>query len=186
MAIAKLYTIEEFLDFVAQHENGFTWFELINGEIIEVSPGRTRYSELGQRVTGAVYIFCNDKPIPCHTSGGEGAYQIGEHVVVPDFAYKRTPMSEDYPDPVAPLWAIEIISPTDKPRDIRNKRKVYADAEILLWEVHYLERRIDVYAPGKPMQSLGIDDMLDVGDILPGFTLPVRYIFGETSTPVEQ
>jgi hypothetical protein len=34
-----------------------------------------------------------------------------------------------------------------------------------------------VYAPGKGLQSLGIDDMLDVGDILPGFKLPVREIF---------
>jgi len=180
VAIAKLYTVEEFVDFVAQHENGHSWFELIDGEIIEVSPGRTRYSELGQRITGAVYIFCNDKPIPFHSSGSEGAYQIGEHVVAPDFAYKRTAMSEEYPDPVPPLWAIEIISPTDKPRDVRNKRKVYIDAGILLWEVHYPSRRIDVYAPGKTMQSFGIDDMLDVGDVLPGFTLSVRELFGDT------
>ncbi len=44
-------------------------------------------------------------------SGADGAYDVLGHVLVPDFAYKPTHMSDDYPDPVAPLWAVEVISP---------------------------------------------------------------------------
>jgi len=177
VAIAKLYTVEEFVDFVAQHENGDSWFELIDGEIIEVSPGRTANSGYGATIVGFVFMFCHERKMPCYLSTGDGAFQVGSSVIAPDVAFKRTPLSHEYPDPVPPLWAVEIISPTDKPRDVHNKRKVYIEAGILLWEAYYPSRSIDVYAPGKPMQTFGIGDTLDCGDILPGFTLSVRDIF---------
>jgi Uma2 family endonuclease len=92
-------------------------------------------------------------------------------------AYKQTPMSAEYPDPVAPLWAVEVISPTDKAVDIRKKRLIYAAAGILLWEVYPQLQRVDVYAPGQALVSYGIDDVLDGGSVLPGFRLPVKDIF---------
>jgi hypothetical protein len=42
----------------------------------------------------------------------------------------------------------------------------------------YAERQeIDVFTPGQPKQTLGIDDMLDGEDALPGFSVAVRAIF---------
>lgn len=175
----RFVTFDEFKQFVNQPENSDSLFEFINGEIMEVSPGRTSNSEKGHIVATAVRIFCRDGHIPCYTSGGDGAYRIGEDVVAPDFAYKRTLMSDDYPDPVAPLWAVEIISPTDKATDIRDKREIYLRAGILLWEMYPQSKSIDVYAPGQPVQTRRINDMLDGGDVLPGFTLPVHDLFGE-------
>ncbi|MBC7810221.1 MAG: Uma2 family endonuclease, partial [Burkholderiales bacterium] len=99
MAIAKLYTVEEFVDYVSQHENGDSWFELIDGEIIEVSPGRTVYSGFRDNIVVPVRNFCQAHNIDCYTSGETGTYQIGSHVVAPDFAFKHMPMSHDYPDP---------------------------------------------------------------------------------------
>jgi Uma2 family endonuclease len=178
MAVEKqLVTFEDFVQFALQPENAEREFELINGEIIEKMPGRTSNSELRDLITVPVHIFCRQHKIPCHTSGEAGAYRVGDHVVVPDFAFKRTPMSSDYPDSIAPEWAVEVISPTDKASDIHEKRQVYIQAGILLWELYPKSQSIDVYAPGKPMKSFGMDDMLDGGDVLPGFTLPVRDIF---------
>ncbi len=172
-----LYTFEDFQQFIALPENEDRLFELINGEISEVSPGRTSNSEYRDLIAFAVRVFCHEHKLPCHTSGEGGAYRVQESVVAPDFAYKRTPMSKEYPDPVAPLWAVEIISPTDKAKDIRDKRKVYRQAGILLWEIYPESMSVDVYAPGKELQEFDINDVLNVGDILPGFTLPVRDIF---------
>lgn len=173
----KVYTIAEFQEWIARPENAGRLFELINGEIIEVSPGRTRYSELGHVLAVAVHRFCDEHNLPCHTSGGDGAYQVGQHVVAPDFAYKPTPMSEDYPDPEPPTFVVEIISPTDKVADIRAKRQIYRQAGILFWEMYPQSQNIDVYPPGQPVRELGIDDMLDGGDVLPGFTLAVKGLF---------
>jgi Uma2 family endonuclease len=172
-----LYTIEDFREFITLPENENRLFELIDGEINEVSPGRTKNSLFGHIIVAAVHAFCREHKLPCYTSGGDGAYNIQGHVAAPDFAYKPTPMSDEYPDPVPPLWAIEIISPTDKAKDIRAKRKIYRNAKILLWEMYPKLTSIDVYAPGKPVEEFGINDVLDVGDILPGFTLTVRDLF---------
>jgi Uma2 family endonuclease len=174
MITRQVHTFEDFQQFVSLPENEDRLFEFINGEIIEVSPGRTRNSEYGHEIAFAVRLFCRERDIPCHTSGEQGAYNVQGHVVAPDFAYKRTPMSKEYPDPVAPEWAVEVISPTDKAGEIRAKREIYQAAGILYWEMYPDLERIDVYAPGQPARSLGIDGILDGGNVLPGFTLPVR------------
>ena len=86
-------------------------------------------------------------------------------------------MSDEYPDPVAPQWVVEIISATDKAEDIRNKREIDRDAGILLWEMYPKSERIDVYPPGESMRTVTIDGTLDGGGVLPGFTLSARELF---------
>jgi Uma2 family endonuclease len=176
----KLYTVDDLKKIAARPENTERLFELIAGEIIEVSPGRTWNSEIGQLISFAVQLYCRQQDLPCHTSGGDGAYQIGDDVVAPDFAYKRIPTSRDYPDPVPPELAVEVISPTDKAFEIRDKRTVYVRAGILVWEVYPQSNSVDVYAPGQPVQRLGLDDVLTGGEVLPGFTLKVAEIFPQS------
>ncbi len=172
-------SLEDFVQFALLPENADKDFELIDGEIIEMAPARTSTSRIPLQIVGAVYMFCRSRGIPCYMSGADGAYDVQGHVLVPDFAYKPTPMSDDYPDPVAPLWAVEVISPTDKAPDIRRKRQIYLQAGILLWEIYPDARSVDVYAPNQPVRAFGIDDTLDAGSVLPEFTLPVRDLFAE-------
>ena len=110
-------------------------------------------------------------------SGADGTYAILDDVVAPDFAYKQTPLSKDYPDPVPPLFVVEVVSPTDKPKSIREKRNLYRRAGILQWEIYEDSQSIDVYQPGKEARTLSMDDTLDGGDVLPGFTLAVKEVF---------
>jgi Uma2 family endonuclease len=102
------------------------------------------------------------------------------NILLPKFAYKPTAMSDEYPDPNPPLWVADIISPHDKADDIRAKRAIYLNAGILRWEVYEPIRVVDVNAPGKPVRTVGIDGVLDGGDVLPGFELPVKDLFPET------
>ena len=53
----------------------------------------------------------------------------------------------------------------------------YLLAGTLLWYVYPDEQRIKVYEPGQPAKTLGIDDVLDGGKVLPGFNLAVKDIF---------
>lgn len=172
-------TLEEFRAFAEAPENSDLNFELINGEIIPLSPTRTTHSELHQLIAFAVRLYCREHNLPVHTSGGDGAYLIGQDVIAPDFAYKTTPMIDEYPDPVPPMLAVEIISPTDKPKDIRSKRAIYQEAGILYWEVYPTEKLIDVYEPGKAPRALGMNDSLDGGTVIPGFTLALKELFAE-------
>jgi hypothetical protein len=42
---------------------------------------------------------------------------------------------------------------------------------------------VEVYTPGAPARLLGLEDTLDGGAVLPGFTLPVRAIFAAPPRP---
>jgi Uma2 family endonuclease len=177
MVAREKVTLEDFKQFVNLDENADRLFELINGEIVEVMPGRTSNSQIHDVIAAAVRPFCKTHDIPCCTSSADGAYNVLGHVFAPDFAYKRTPMSHDFPDPAAPLWAVEIISPTDKAEDIRHKRQIYRQAGILLWEIYPQDQSVDVYAPSQPMHTYGIEDALDGGSVLPEFRLSVGELF---------
>jgi Uma2 family endonuclease len=175
----KIWTIDDFMEFVFRSENEGRIFEFINGEIVEKMPGRTRNSGIPMIIGGRVYTFCREHGLPFYTSGADGAYRIMGHVIAPDFAYKHTPLSDDYPDPVPPLWVVEVISPTEKPDDIRAKRLIYIAAKILYWELYPKSQSIDIYAPGQPMRTVEIDGTLEVGDVIPNFTIPAKEIFAE-------
>jgi Uma2 family endonuclease len=173
----KTVTLAEFRAFVDQPENSDKLFELINGEIMEVPTGRTSNSRIGILIALAVDSYCTEHHIPCYMSGEAGTYDIQGNAVAPDFDFKKTPMSKEYPDPIAPEWAVEILSPNDKASAIAAKRRIYLQAGILYWELDPEAESIDVYEPGKPPRTFGINDTLDGGTVLPGFTLAVKKLF---------
>jgi Uma2 family endonuclease len=174
----KIDSVEDFVAFALLPENSDKNFEFIYGEIVEKMPGRTTISGFSARIIGIVYGFCLQHGLPFFVSGEAGAYRINGHVLAPDFAYKSTPLIDDYPDPVPPEWVVEVISPTDEPEKIRAKRAIYVEAGILYWEVYPVSQTVEVYDPGKPFRSVNIEGELDGGDVLPNFKLAVRDIFG--------
>jgi Uma2 family endonuclease len=173
----KEMTAEEFIVFAHLPENADQRLEFIDGEVVEFFPGSTAYSQVATILAAHVYQFCQQHNLPCHISGSKGPYGINGNVVTPSFAYKSTEMSDEYPDPNPPLWVSETIFPTEKAISVRNKREIYDRASILLWEIYYLSRSIDVYAPGQPPKSYKMGDVLDGSDVLPGFTLEVAKLF---------
>lgn len=178
MAVEKqLITIGEFVQFAEQPENAEREFELINGEIVEKMPGTTRNSSIAIWIGFFVRLFCRERKIPCYITGEHGTYNILGHAFAPDFAYKQTPTSAEYPDPNAPLWVVEVISPNDKPLGIRAKRMIYLAAEILYWELYPEDQSVDVYTSGQPMRTYRVGDVMDVGDLIPGFALAVSELF---------
>ncbi len=178
MAIREPHiTLDDFVQFVFRDENVDRMFELINGEIVEVSPGRTKNSGVAASIIFEIKLFCREKGLPGHVTAADGTYNVLGNVIAPDVAYKTTSLSSVYPDPVPPEFAVEVISPTDRKPDIARKRQIYLDASILYWEVYVDDECIDVYPLAQPMRSLGMDDTLDGGEVLPGFTLPVKDVF---------
>ncbi|MBI1278759.1 MAG: hypothetical protein GC179_11585 [Anaerolineaceae bacterium] len=175
-APSKPMTFDEFMAFALLPENAERNFEFVDGEIVEKFPGSTRNSGIAMDVGYESAIYCQQTNLAYHISGAYGAYRIGNNVVTPSFAYKPTPMTTEYPDPVPPLWVVEVISPNDKVKDIRKKRQRYLDAGILLWEVYPDERLIDVYAQGQPPTTYGINDTIEVS-VIEGLRIEVAKVF---------
>jgi hypothetical protein len=38
---------------------------------------------------------------------------------------------------------------------------------------------MDIYLPGQPRKTIGLNDELDSGDVLPGFSIPLKEIFSQ-------
>jgi Uma2 family endonuclease len=170
-------SFEEFLEFVHRPENVDHEWEFINGEIWPKMPGRTSNSGLRDNLVFYVKFFCREHHLPWYTSGEAGAYRIGENTVAPDFAYKTTKFSGDYPDLVPPLWVVEVISPTDEVGKIRDKRNIYREAGILLWEIWPEDFEVHVYKQAGSRQIYSKGEAIDLNDVIPGFSIAVADLF---------
>ncbi len=179
MITQQKVSLDDFIQFVSQPENESRVFELINGEIIEKMPGRASNSTISANLIVGVGAFCKQHSLPRFITGEAGSYRVLGRVVAPDFAYKQTPTSSECPDPVPPLWVAKVISENDTQYAVRAKRQLYLQAGILYWEIYPEDRGIDVYTPsGSNVHSYQENDTLDVGDLIPGFKLIVRELFG--------
>jgi Uma2 family endonuclease len=80
--------------------------------------------------------------------------------------------------PGAPDLAIEVLSPSDRPREVLGKVSDYLTAgSRLVWVVDPLNEEVQVFRSPFTPRNLAGDDVLDGEDVLPGFHLRVASIF---------
>lgn len=95
----------------------------------------------------------------------------------------QNPGSSGRPLALVPDLVIEVISPTDKVIELDAKIDAYlADGVRLIWTVNPERPKATVYAPDmeQPLH-IGINDVLDGGDVLPGFKVKLADIVGQTN-----
>ena len=79
---------------------------------------------------------------------------------------------------VVPELVVEIVSPNDSTGSIFDKAQMWLRFGVaLVWVVYPETRTVEVYRMDESRVTLGEDDTLDGGTILPGFTCPVKDIF---------
>ncbi len=115
--------------------------------------------------------------------GADGGYIVGNERYIPDVSYisrLRLPKPANAGwVPIPPDLAVEVVSPTDNPRDIRIKVANYIAAGTTVWLIDPIEKRIEVYAPEQSVITLTVTDTLNGGVVLPGFSLEIQRIFDE-------
>jgi Uma2 family endonuclease len=119
----------------------------------------------------------NGEPFPAwhHRFGLED----DKRIYVPDLAFVRAPKHTQIPDYAdrASDVMIEIVSPSESASRLTAKVEFYLqNGAGSVWVVDPEERRIDVYAPAKPMRTFRESDTL-IDPVLPGFELLLRDIF---------
>ncbi len=125
---------------------------------------------------------------------GRGRVMTGEPGIVlergpdtvraPDVAYfspERLPPETDitrFLDAVPDL-VVEIVSPSNRPSEIREKAEMWTSfGARLVWVVWPETMTVDVYRPEESVATLGAEDTLTGEDVLPEFSCPVREVFG--------
>ena len=78
----------------------------------------------------------------------------------------------------APDLAVEMLSPANTTSEIRKKLALYfATGASLAWVVHPAKRTVIVHQPDQEPRLLEEGDVLDGGDVLPGFALALTDLF---------
>lgn len=84
---------------------------------------------------------------------------------------------------LAPDLAAEIISPSEPRTYTDRKIAQYLEAGVrLVWRIDLRNHVVAAYTPDGPVVHLAESDVLDGGDVVPGFTLPVAELFAGVAT----
>ena len=79
---------------------------------------------------------------------------------------------------LTPDLVVEIKSPTDTPRMVAERAKMWLDfGSREVWYGDPERTTVTRYRPGQEPEILSEDDVLDGGDLLPGFSVPVWQLF---------
>ncbi len=80
----------------------------------------------------------------------------------------------------APDLVVEVISPNDLYAEVDEKVAEWLEhGARLVFVVNPRRRSAAVHRPGQPVRILGNDDLLDGEDVVPGWILPMRDLFGD-------
>lgn len=174
----KRYSHSEFQAFSELPENRDHLFELIRGKIVR-KQSTFISSRLAVRVGYFIGSFADEIG---YVTGSDGTYILSdEDEFMPDVGYiskLSLPIEPEREVLGPPDLAVEVKSPSDTKRQLRLKAEDYLRfGTKLVWLIFPEEQLAEVYMPDQDVVTVLIDDVLDGGTVLPGFTLPLRDIF---------
>jgi Uma2 family endonuclease len=169
-------------DLLAMPEDGMRR-ELVAGELREMTPVGRPHARTFQRINRSL-----DAHVLEHGLGevyAEYGYVLESDpatVRAPDLSFVRTERLSESSDEGyftgVPDLAIEVVSPNDRLSEVRAKVREYLDAGTRMVVIADPQNRdVVVFRPGGAALELTFNDVLDGGDVVPGWKLPVREIF---------
>jgi len=179
----KLITAEELLS-MPNTKHGC---ELVRGRIIRYMPTGILHGIVSAKIAQFLGGFVTEKRLGVVLGAETGFYifQTPDTVRAPDASFigneklAKYGISEKF-FPDAPDLAVEIVSPSDKKKDIEDKIKDYLTAGVhLAWVIYPQNRIAAVYRQSNIVSILREDDELDGENILPGFHLSLMELFGD-------
>ncbi len=178
--VERQVTTEEFEAFLQLPENQDRLFELIHGEIVEKMPTE-EHGVIVINIGIAIGVFVKQHKLG--RVGAEIRYKMpkdrcNSRTPALSFNSGQRPVVREGSVPQMPELAVEIKSPNDTTKQLREKADYYlANGARLVWLVFPGKRYVEVYTPDDEMEVMFGDDRLDGGDVLPGFTMPVADMF---------
>lgn len=182
MATTRLYTVED----VEQSPPEGEW-ELIDGELVTVTPASLKSSMTGNRIGRLVgnYVDEHDLGAVTNAEGGFVLFSDRQTLLAPDVGFirrDRVPPEEEHDrfPRLAPDLAVEVLSPSDRLANALGKVSLYLQAGVqAVWLVDPVKRTIVVFSGDDNPVTLGAEDALDGGSVLPGFRIRVADLLGK-------
>jgi Uma2 family endonuclease len=160
-------------------------FELVDGEVIEVSPAGDLHMTIAEIVYKRLDRFVEQHNLGLVRFNGLG-YVIKrgpDQVRVPDVsfvAWEGVPEGEPsewfWEGP--PTLAVEVVSQDDLALDFRDRVYDYLEARTQqVWVLWPRTRRVSGFSPNANTREFDPDSTLDGGSLLPGFSVSVGDLF---------
>jgi len=160
--------------------------ELVRGKLTRYMPTGVLHGIVSAKIGSLLsnFVSANSLGIVLGAETGFYIFQKPDTVRAPDAAFvgneklEKHGISEKF-FPDAPDLAVEVVSPSDKKKDIEDKVNDYLAAGVsIVWVIYPQNRIAAVYRQSNLVSILRDDDELDGEDVLPEFRLPLTELFG--------
>ena len=182
--LKKIFTADDLLFLSSAVVDGRR-YELIEGRLYEMPPIGAPHGEITANICSLLRAHVKQHELGRIFVGDPGfiLQRDPDTVRAPDVAfvsYRRLPHG-DLPEgflQLAPDLAVEVVSPSNRPREILEKADAWLQAGVqVLWVVYPRTRSIDVHRPRHDVLTLSSDEMLEGSPALPGFSCQVGELF---------
>jgi Uma2 family endonuclease len=165
-------------------------YEVVNGQILEIAPMSAFASEIANRLRDHLAAYA------LRTNAGRTRMDMAFRIPLaedetrerePDLAFisfDRWPQDRPMryrgnPVDVIPNLVLEVVSPTDRAEAVLAKADEYRRAGVeLVWVIFPVLRQLYAYtAPDASPRVFHQTDVLDGGNVLPGFSVPMAGLF---------
>jgi Uma2 family endonuclease len=158
-------------------------FELVDGTLVEKPVGYYE-SRLAVVLAHFIELFLERHDLGL-TNGEEAPFRVRRRTVrKPDVSFvswDKIPNRQLPPGGIAafvPDLAVEILSRSNTKAEMLRKREEYFRAGTkLVWEIQPMRQTAKVYTSPRRFTRVEPNGVLDGGDVLPGFRLPLRDLF---------
>jgi len=148
--------------------------ELVDGEI-RVTPAGARHGRTAMRLVARLGSFTEERALGDIFGPDTGFRLASGNVRCPDVSFVARGRFPDDRAPegfaeLAPDLAVEILSPSERPRALLDRVGEYLEAGVrLVWVIDPEKQRAVEYRSLTQVSEFGAEDTLDGGDVIPGF-----------------
>ena len=183
----RVYDIDDLWQLVCEVDNNGRRFELIDGELFEMSPTGELHGHLTIRLGRFLDAFVDEHYLGIVTAE-TGYFPSDDRSILlsPDVAFRRAEKAKQLPSskwvPMMPDLAVEIVSPSNTMAQIRRKAAIYLNhGTQLVWIVDPERKGVEVCRldadSNIQREFIGVDGTLSGENVLPGFTLEMDRLF---------
>ena len=181
MVTTKLVSVED----LERMEPDDTRRELIRGDLQVMAPVGGEHNELATEFVFHLRLHVGRRGKVYAPDAGFVIERDPDTLLAPDVAYvsaERLPPRQERRGflRVIPDLVVEIVSPWDRMREVEEKVRAYLDAGVrLVWVVEPRLKTVTIWDATRSPRTLGEQDVLDGGDVLPEFRVALAEIFAD-------
>lgn len=159
--------------------------ELVDGILVEKAMGSFE-SLLALEIARLIGNFVRPNKLGA-VLGADGLLRLAPGLIrIPDVSYLSRAKFPGGKYPRTPAWslapdlAVEVLSPGNTAKEMAEKLDDYFNAGTrLVWFVDPKQRQVEVFTSPTASRTVKQDQVLDGGDVLPGFEINLRELFAE-------